>query len=489
MTRLLLSIITTAILLAGFTTDTAANPGPQDPPGIVGFKGETVPGVMTQMSLHWAYSGHLSETARFRIYHVTSPLDSILVAELPSTERKHTAVADPSKMSMNYRIVCVEGETLLSSAAAAAPVGHLGILGVLMGGDKEGDAGGQIELSWKLPAGAPFEEFRIYRTTLGEGSWKEIGRVEGNVTEYTDQTTNDGAPYNYMLRGLRSGAIFESPAIMNLISAPAWFDWGKINLLIIAIVVLAAITLYMLHAEKSDMLYIRKIAGLQAVEEAVGRATEMGRSVLFIPGIQDLDDVQTIAGLNILGSVAKMTAQYETRLDVPVSRSLVMSNGREVVKQAYMSVGRPDFYNDDIVHYVTDEQFGYVAAIDGIMVREKPAACFYAGAFFAESLILAETGNHVGAIQIAGTAMPTQLPFFVAACDYTLIGEELFAASAYLSKDKSAIAALRGQDVGKAVAMGSIALGSILITLASISGGGIFQKLSTAWVRLFALNF
>ena len=54
------------------------------------------------------------------------------------------------------------------------------------------------------------------------------------------------------------------------------------------------------------------------------------------------------------------------------------------------------------------------------------------GAFYAESLILAETGNSVGAIQIAGTAMPTQLPFFVAACDFTLIGEEFFAASAYL---------------------------------------------------------
>jgi len=200
--------------------------------------------------------------------------------------------------------------------------------------------------------------------------------------------------------------------------------------------------------------------------------------------------VQTIAGLTILGSVARMTAEYETRLDVPVSRSLVMSNGREVVKEAYLSVGRPDFYHDDIVHYVTDEQFGYVAAVDGIMVREKPAACFYLGAFFAESLILAETGNHVGAIQIAGTAMPTQLPFFVAACDYTLIGEELFAASAYLSGDQRMIASLKGQDVGKFIAMASILIGSLLITLANFTGGGsFFWKLSDAFARLFAMNF
>ena len=200
--------------------------------------------------------------------------------------------------------------------------------------------------------------------------------------------------------------------------------------------------------------------------------------------------MQTIAGLTILGSVARMTAEYETKLDVPVSRSLVMSNGREVVKEAYLSVGRPDLYHDDIVHYVTDEQFGYVAAVDGIMVREKPAACFYLGAFFAESLILAETGNHVGAIQIAGTAMPTQLPFFVAACDYTLIGEELFAASAYLSGDQRMIASLKGQDVGKFIAMASILVGSVLVTLASFTGdGSFFWRFSDAFARLFAMNF
>ena len=57
------------------------------------------------------------------------------------------------------------------------------------------------------------------------------------------------------------------------------------------------------------------------------------------------------------------------------------------------------------------------------------------GKFFAESLLFAETGNSIGAIQIAGTGSQTQIPFFVTACDYTLMGEEFFAASAYLSKE------------------------------------------------------
>jgi hypothetical protein len=65
---------------------------------------------------------------------------------------------------------------------------------------------------------------------------------------------------------------------------------------------------------------------------------------------------------------------------------------------------------------------------------------------------------------MAGTAMPSQLPFFVAACDYTLIGEELFAASAYLSRDPKQLGSLKGQDIGKLVFLFSIIIGCILET-------------------------
>jgi hypothetical protein len=201
----------------------------------------------------------------------------------------------------------------------------------------------------------------------------------------------------------------------------------------------------------------------------------MGKPVLYIAGIQDMDNVQTLAGLTILGSIAEMIAKYETTLVMPTSRSLVMTTARETVKEAYLSAGRPDAYREDSIYYVTDEQFGFVAHVDGLMLRKRPATCFYLGAFFAESLILAETGNSIGAIQVAGTAMPTQLPFFVAACDYTLIGEELFAASAYLSRDERMLGSLKGQDMGKLLAMASIGFGSLVATIAEFSGAPVFQ--------------
>jgi len=99
------------------------------------------------------------------------------------------------------------------------------------------------------------------------------------------------------------------------------------------------------------------------------------------------------------------------------------------------------------------------------MMRDKPAANFFMGYYYAESLILAETGASTGAIQIAGTDSATQLPFFVTTCDYTLIGEELYAASAYLAREPMLLGSLKGQDVGKVFIMVIIVLGTLLATL------------------------
>ncbi len=248
---------------------------------------------------------------------------------------------------------------------------------------------------------------------------------------------------------------------------------------IFAATLLVSITLsyYIDRASSGEDIYLRKIPGLQALEEAVGRATEMGKSVLFVPGIMDLDQVETVTGLNLLGHVAEYTAKYETSLNVPVSRSIVMEAGREICKESYLKSGRPDLYYDDMVHYISDEQFAYAAGVNGIMERERPAACFYLGKFYAESLILAETGNSIGAIQIAGTGSPSQIPFFVTACDYTLIGEEFFTASAYLSNKPELVGSIKGQDIVKLLVMIAMVL--------TVVFNGLYQ---TGWIAFDILS-
>ncbi|MCU0610258.1 MAG: hypothetical protein MUE60_00530 [Candidatus Eisenbacteria bacterium] len=383
---------------------------------------------------------------------------------------------------------------LLTCLLTADPGGHSPPhpVGALVAADVPNDKGGAISLTWQVRAeDAARIRWQLVQRATSPGQFVVVDSLPAFASSAVIDHLPNGVPSQYRIV-LVDGIGRRIPSIPTppVASRVQWFNQAKANLLVITLLLSFAVIIYIERAKRGRRLFIRRIAGLEAIEEAVGRATEMGRAVLFVPGINDMDDVQTLAGLSILQTIARTTAEYDTPLDVPVSRSLVMSAARETVKEAYLAAGRPDAYREDSVHYVTDAQFGYVAAVDGIMVRERPAATFYLGAFFAESLVLAETGNSIGAIQVSGTAMPAQLPFFVAACDYTLIGEELFAASAYLSQEPRMLGSLKGQDVGKLLAMLFIAAGAIAETVASLTGGNGPAAAAAAFLRrLFAMNF
>ena len=248
-----------------------------------------------------------------------------------------------------------------------------------------------------------------------------------------------------------------------------WFNWNQLNNLIIGLSFGGLVFFAITYAKRHE-IFLRRIPGLDAVDEAIGRATELGKPILYLTGAHDLHDPSTIAAAVILGKVAKRAALYETELMVPHREPITMAVCQEITKQAYLEAGKPDLFKEDANFFITSDQFSYTAAVDGIMLRKKPAANFFMGHYFAESLLLTETGASTGAIQIAGTDADHQLPFFVTTCDYTLIGEELYAASAYLSKESVQIGTLRGQDIGKAVILVALAVGTVLATVGVVTG-------------------
>ncbi len=209
---------------------------------------------------------------------------------------------------------------------------------------------------------------------------------------------------------------------------------------------------------------IRRIAGLEAIDEALGRATEMGRPVHYTPGMSSFG-AQMYAGLAVLSYVAKMAAEYDTKLIVTTRRPQIHPVATEIVKQSYLEAGRPDAFNQDDIRFLSSGQFSYTAAVIGMFQRERPAANLMIGYWMAESLVLAEAGAQAGCLQIAADTNIYQIHFFIATCDYTLIGEELYAASAYLSKDPMLVGTIVAQDTMKMVIGALVIIGSIWATL------------------------
>jgi Domain of unknown function (DUF6754) len=239
--------------------------------------------------------------------------------------------------------------------------------------------------------------------------------------------------------------------------------------LLVIVVAEGLIALYLSRTGKAHPK-IRKIVGLEAIEEAIGRATEMGRPIAYTTGLGGIRDqvyYQTVAGLSILGYTAELAAKYNARLIYFPYDPTIMPLAIDVMEQAYHRAGKPDAFNRDNVQYLGGDQFPWAFGVLGAMYREQTAANIHMGPFWAESLILAEAGFYTGAIQIAGTANYHQIQFFVVAADYALIGEELMAAGAYLSKDPTQIGSLWGGDWAKITAL-VLTIIAVILTAAGI---------------------
>jgi hypothetical protein len=370
--------------------------------------------------------------------------------------------------------------------------------------DTPSDGGGSLTVTWSP---APYDSATTrYQILLSEGStvpdpaaMKVVAEFPANQ-HYVRQSKwpwwtrpAEGDQHQFTLRNGKGIELKDGTAYSVTVAAvlsddrgmatpvqatpqPNWMNWNQINNLILALL-FGGIVFYAISTARKREIFLRRIPGLDAVDEAIGRATELGKPILYLTGAHDMSDPSTIAAAVILGRVAKRTAAYETELLVPHRDPITMAVCQEITKQAYLEAGKPDLFKEDSNFFITSDQFSYTAAVDGIMLRKKPAANFFMGSYFAEALLLTETGASTGAIQIAGTDSDHQLPFFVTTCDYTLIGEELYAASAYLSREPVQVGTLRGQDIGKALILGILGVGTVLATL------GVM--LDAQWPQLF----
>ncbi len=239
-----------------------------------------------------------------------------------------------------------------------------------------------------------------------------------------------------------------------------YLDTGWISVFVT--ILLAVFVLFNIWRAKGEKaLFIRRIPGLNALDDAIGRATEMGRPVIMVPGLGGLSAV-SVQALNVFGHVTKKAAQFSTPIRLCCADAAVYTVAQEIIRDVYQTQGMLDRYDSNSVQFISDRQFAFAAGVSGMILREKAAATFLLGEFFAESLIFAETANSVGAIQVAGSTTQTQTPFFIAACDYVLIGDEFYAASAYLRRESVLVGSLVGQDWGKLLIIFTVIFGVLL---------------------------
>jgi hypothetical protein len=236
-------------------------------------------------------------------------------------------------------------------------------------------------------------------------------------------------------------------------------------------VVIFILTLYYISANRN--VFIRRVAAIDAIEEAIGRSVEMGKPVVFSYGIASRGfDLRTLVGIALLGHVARMCARSEARIIVPTGGSegsyIVRPTVEETVKTAYTIEGKPELYNPDDIPFFSGQQYAYVGGYIGMMQRNPPGAVI-ACSHASEHLNIAETATSLGAITINAPSSSSKVAETAGASDYLIFPEEAPAAAAYLSKDPMEVGSIKVQDYLKYVAIILIIAGLIVAT-----GGGDF---------------
>lgn len=214
---------------------------------------------------------------------------------------------------------------------------------------------------------------------------------------------------------------------------------------------------------------IRKIAALDAIEEVVGRAAEMGKPIHVSPGTPSFGEsieTETVVGLAINSYVAGLCAKYDVRAIYTAALPEILPILQEVVKQAYLSAGKSDAYRDNDIRYLSDQINAYVSGVQGIVENEECVGNIIFGRMWGAAFMLFARASVAGkTLQIGGTANIVNVAHLMASCDYVCIGEEMYAAEAYITQEPKQVWTVFTQDLLKYAALALIIVGIALNAL------------------------
>ena len=238
--------------------------------------------------------------------------------------------------------------------------------------------------------------------------------------------------------------------------------------LISLLVIIGSVLFYMFQSLQGKIPKLRRLAAVDVIDEILGRCVEMGKPAFYLMDNVRMDTpsvlAPTVAAFQILAHTARSAARLGAKFFVPVVQGLAYTIATEVVEEAYRAENKLDELNlEEQVMYLPDGADRMY--IINRMWSEEMAGTFFIGSWYHKAVIFTENAKRVGAMTLGGTDTTHNIPFLVAICDYSVIGEELYALGAYLSDDVTNASSLAGQDIGKYIAVALMVIGSILITV------------------------
>lgn len=234
-----------------------------------------------------------------------------------------------------------------------------------------------------------------------------------------------------------------------------------LGLLILAAVLLLALMLL----RRRSPAALRHIAAYEQLNRAVGLAVENGTRLHFSLGRGSMIPARgasALAGLAMLRKLSERTSVSDKPPVVTSGDASLAVLSQDTLQSGYRASGAEEQYRFTTGRLTGLTPLSFAAGAMPTVHDEDVSANVYIGDFGAESALLTEAAERQNSTLIAASDNLAAQSVFYASSQEPLIGEELFAAGAYVGAGVAHDASLNVQDILRWLLILAIIAGSVL---------------------------
>lgn len=237
-------------------------------------------------------------------------------------------------------------------------------------------------------------------------------------------------------------------------------------MLALGVLILAAVLLlaFILWRRRSPAA-LRPIAAFEQLNRAVGLAVENGTRLHFSLGHGSLFPARgasALAGLAMLRRLSERTSVSDNPPIVTSGDASLAILSQDTLQSGYRAAGAEEQYRFTTGRLAGLTPLSYAAGGMPTVHDENVSANVFIGDFGPEAALLTEAAERQNSTLIASSDNLAAQSVFYASAQEPLIGEELFAAGAYVGAGSAHEASLNVQDVLRWLVVLGILIGSLL---------------------------
>jgi hypothetical protein len=229
-------------------------------------------------------------------------------------------------------------------------------------------------------------------------------------------------------------------------------------------------TIFQFLAQAGYTLPVRRAPVLDRIDDAIGRATEMGGEVMAVTGSRTLHSARGLHAV-LAFDVTRYVVERCIKLDTPALIFCCSGDhvpvAEDLARTAAITVGKPEAYQGPgtMVEYVEGSYPSRLAQRALIWSGAFKALIDFGGSHAWASPSVGMECRAADTTSIGGTSDIHSSGLYVACFDYAAIGDECWALSAYLSRDKRQLGTLIGLDMAKMIIIGMVVWGVIALAM------------------------